>query len=115
MVWPLAAAAVVALVGIGWFYFSTVSKHPQTALKVSPFTSSPGTKFAPAFSPDGNEIAYAWTGEKGDNAEIYVKLIGAGNPLRLTTDPAKDFDPAGRRMDATSLSSVKLPQEGPIM
>jgi len=52
--WPLAAAAVVALVGVGWFYLSTVSKHPQTALKILPFTSSPGTKFAPAFSPDGN-------------------------------------------------------------
>jgi eukaryotic-like serine/threonine-protein kinase len=92
--WPLAAVGVVALVGVGWFYLLTASKHQQTALKIVPFTSSPGTKFAPVFSPDGNEIAYAWMGEKGDNADIYVKLIGAGGPLRLTTDPAKDFDPA---------------------
>jgi eukaryotic-like serine/threonine-protein kinase len=92
--WPIAAAGVVALVGVGSFYLLTLSKHPQTALKIVPFTSSPGTKFAPVFSPDGNEIAYTWTGEKGDNADIYIKLIGAGSPLRLTTDPAKDFDPA---------------------
>ncbi len=92
--WPLAAVGVVALVGVGWLYVSTVSKHPQAALKIVPFTSSPGWKSAPVFSSDGNEIAYAWTGEKGDNADIYVKLIGAGSPLRLTTDPGADLDPA---------------------
>jgi serine/threonine protein kinase len=91
--WVLAAAGVAALVGVGWFYLSTASKHQHTALKIVPFTSSPGTKFAPVFSPDGNEIAYTWMGEKGDNADIYIKLIGAGSPLRLTTDPAEDMDP----------------------
>ena len=90
---PLAAVGVVALAGVGWFYLSTVSKHPQTALKIVPFTSSPGIKSTPVFSPDGNEIAYVWMGAKGDNADIYVKLIGAGSPLRLTTDPATDLNP----------------------
>ena len=35
-----------------------------------------------------------WDGEKGDNEDIYVKLIGAGTPLRLTTSPASDRNPA---------------------
>ena len=91
--WPLVAVGVVVLVGVGWFYLSTVSKHPQTALKIVPFTSSPGIKSTPVFSPDGNEIAYGWMGAKGDNADIYVKLIGAGSPLRLTTDPGADLNP----------------------
>jgi len=42
-----------------------------------PFTSSPGQKSDPVFSPDGNEIAYSWRGENDDNADIYVELMNA--------------------------------------
>ena len=35
-----------------------------------------------------------WTGPKQDNPDIYVQLIGAGDPLRLTTDPRSDYNPA---------------------
>src|SRR5437867_178346 len=42
--------------------------------------------------PGGNQqwlsLPRSWTGEKDDNFDIYVKLIGAGSPLRLTTDAA---------------------------
>ena len=40
------------------------------------------------------EIAFAWNGEGQDNFDIYRKLIGAGEPLRLTRDPADDESPA---------------------
>ena len=40
-------------------------------------------------------MAFLWNGEKQDNFDIYVKMIGTnGPPLRLTTDPASDHDPA---------------------
>ena len=40
-------------------------------------------------------MAFVWNGEKQDNFDIYVKLIGtAAPPLRLTTDPSPDFSPA---------------------
>jgi Tol biopolymer transport system component len=35
-----------------------------------------------------------WNGADQNNFDIYVKLIGAGPPLRLTTDPAVDTSPA---------------------
>ncbi len=94
-IWPLIAVGggLVVVLAAGFFYFSTTAKHPQSALKIVPFTSSPGQKSTPVFSPDGNEIAYAWGGEKDDNSDIYVMLIGAGTPLRLTTDPASDLTP----------------------
>jgi len=93
--WIWLGAATVAGVATvsGLIYFLTALKPPQTPLTIVPFTSSAGEKSAPVFSPDGNEIAYVWAGEKGDNADVYVKLIGAGNPLRLTSNPAADSSP----------------------
>ena len=38
----------------------------------------------PSFSPDGNHVAFTWTGPKQDNPDVYVQQIGAGAPLRLT-------------------------------
>jgi Tol biopolymer transport system component len=37
---------------------------------------------------------FAWDGENQDNYDIYVKQIGGGAPLRLTSDPAPDISPA---------------------
>jgi Tol biopolymer transport system component len=40
-------------------------------------------------------VAFCWDGEKQDNADIYVKLVGSGGrPLRLTTNAAGDCLPA---------------------
>jgi Tol biopolymer transport system component len=39
-------------------------------------------------------VAFVWNGEKQDNADIYVKVVGSGPPLRLTTDADADFSPA---------------------
>jgi Tol biopolymer transport system component len=57
-------------------------------------TSYPGSEGQAAFSPDGNQIAFVWNGLSGNNKDIYVKILGAATPLRLTTDPADDVSPA---------------------
>ena len=48
----------------------------------------------PSLSPDGTQIAFAWDGEHQDNFDIFVKLVGPGAPLRLTTNPVVDTSPA---------------------
>ena len=62
-----------------------------------------------------------WSGEKSDNADIYVKLIGSETQLRLTTDPAADTNPVwspdGRwiaflRQSATEKGVYILPSLG---
>src|SRR5207249_5608087 len=96
--WRPAGTALAVLIIISgaaaWFYASKNSKGGQNHANVVPFTSSTGQKSDPVFSPGGNEIAYTWKGENDDNADIYVKLIGAGAPLRLTSSPAKEYCPA---------------------
>ena len=55
---------------------------PEAPSAATPFTASPGFEVQPTFSPNGNEVAFAWNGEKEGNFDIYRKLIGPGGPLR---------------------------------
>jgi eukaryotic-like serine/threonine-protein kinase len=108
-----AGLAIVVLVGapLAYRYFKTEPKPAELPLNIIPFTSSAGEKALPAFSPDGNAIAYSWVGEKNDNTDIYIKLVGAGVPLRLTTDPGDDVGPAWSP-DGRFLAFIRLSQVG---
>jgi hypothetical protein len=91
--WTLAGTAVLLIVAIAvGFWFLHPRSHP--APKIVPLTSYPGRQITPAFSPDGKQVAFAWDGEKGENFDIYLKLVGAGTPLRLTNNPANEYAPA---------------------
>jgi Tol biopolymer transport system component len=89
----LAAAFVLVISASVWFYISrSRSKSPEPLMKTVVFTSFPGSEVGPAFSPDGNYIAYSWDGEKGDNYNhIYVQVIGAGGPRRITNASGDDI------------------------
>lgn len=80
--------------GIWLMASRSVRPAPSTLLKIVPFTSFPGKETHAAFSPDANQIAYVGEDQKGEASHIYVKLIGTGQPLRLTTAPAADSHPA---------------------
>jgi Tol biopolymer transport system component/DNA-binding winged helix-turn-helix (wHTH) protein len=93
--WLAALTTLTLLIGAAsWFYFfRPIPAPPQP--KIVQFTSFANVEKEPTFSPDGNLIAFQWTGEDGANPDIYVKMIGADmpKPLRLTTDPATDTAP----------------------
>jgi len=95
--WVVGAAAVIVVAAVSWrFYFSAPAKYSGPPPLLVPFTSSPGDKQYPAFSPDGNEVAFSWQGEnskKPDVYNIYVQLVGAGVPLRLTSAAAPEVYP----------------------
>jgi Tol biopolymer transport system component/tRNA A-37 threonylcarbamoyl transferase component Bud32 len=94
-VWAGALLAVFALSAGALWFMRSPSKPPDAALNPIPLTTYPGFQGCPSFSPDGNQVAFFWNGEKQDNFDIYVKMIGTnGPPLRLTSDPALDHDPA---------------------
>src|SRR5439155_1670769 len=63
-------------------------------LRATPFTTLPGREKGPTFSPDGTRIAFSWDGNETNTPHIYVKLIGAGEPLQLTRHAGSDLQPA---------------------
>ena len=97
------SVVVILVVGVAVRFYSsrpafesltrTRSESSLPPMKVVPFTSFAGHESTPAFSPDGNQIAFAWDGGTSDNIDIYVKLIDVGTPLRLTSNPAIDRSP----------------------
>jgi len=72
--------------------------HPREIELAQPklvtLTSMRGHVMHSTFSPDGGQIAFASEGEKGDNWDIYLKMIGSSEIHRLTTDPAPDSAPS---------------------
>lgn len=91
--WMVLPAAVAAVGAVLW-YSGWRTPGEKASPRIVPLTSYPGQELYPTFSPDGNEIAFAWNGAAGDNFDIYRLPIGAVEPLRLTHDPAEDFSPA---------------------
>jgi len=100
--WAGAAAALAILVFLGLYLMTRSANAPAENVNVVPLTSYPGGSQYPAFSPDGNEIAFAWTGgESGLDFDLYRKQVGSEKAVRLTTTHANEgltpaWSPDGR-------------------
>jgi len=93
LVLAFCASVALLLIGAGWILLNRYRDQHLPTPRVVPFTGLSGFEFYPAFSPDGNQLAFASSAGPGDATHIYVKLIGAGTPLRLTNSTRDDFAP----------------------
>ncbi len=91
--WAWAAVPSILLLAsaIAWL----ILRPPPVAetLQATALTTLPGVELAPSLSPEGTYVVFTWTGPKQDNQDLYVQMIGQGEPLRLTTDPRDDYNP----------------------
>ena len=93
-------ACIVGLVlgaialALRWWIPKSNQARLQAALPAVPLIGNRGYEEFPAFSPEGTRVAFAWTEPGGQAPHIYVKLIGQGGPVQLTSNPAGDFAPA---------------------
>ncbi len=114
--WPRTRRVVVVAVllaassfaGAQWWRARRITE-PAAAV---PLTSLPGAVRAPSLSPDGNYVVFAWNGPKQDNFDLYVQQVGAGPPLRLTTDSANDGSPSWSP-DGKTIAFLRRTPEGP--
>ncbi len=89
----VAAVAVVAAIAIGW-WLQQRAGFDKPDQRLTPLTTLHGRESQPAFAPDGEQVAFEWHGEKQDNEDIYLKLVGSSELRRLTTDGLPDGAPA---------------------
>jgi Tol biopolymer transport system component len=82
----IAAVAVGALaiaVGPGLFLFRNY-RPAASSLTPRPLFVGPGLKRTPAFSPDGQTVAFEWNPEGQTTAGLYLQGIDSDTPTRLT-------------------------------
>ena len=86
--------------------------RPHRSANPSPsaisLSSTPGSESNPSFSPDGQQVAFQWDGDKQDNADVYVQMVGSNETRRLTTDPARDIFPSWSP-DGRQIAFVRAP------
>ncbi len=103
---PWLVAGMLTLAGGSaglWLFFHVSSQAALPQMKVVPLTTLPGAEYGPALSPDGNQVAFLWDGgTPGASLDLYVKLIDAAAPLRLTNTPEDEccptWSPEGRHI-----------------
>lgn len=98
--WVLATvAAVVVTAGLilgAGLWRPTFLRRPETPPPhaLTQLTWDSGVTDEPAISPDGKLLAYVSDRASAENFDIFVQQIPAGQPLRLTHDPADDLEPS---------------------
>ncbi len=124
-VWyAMSACLLLGVLGGAGYWLTRSNRAFWPTPRIVPFTSFPGAKDYACFSPDGSQMAFAWTGRRDEFSgprDIYIKVIGAGEPLRLTAAPEDDAFPAwspdGRyiaflRMDGAAKGVYLIPALG---
>ena len=90
--WRLGVAALALLAAAGGAVWWARSGGQEIAFEAAPLTTLPGSEEGPSFSPDGSQVAYR--GNQNKQWDIYLKLIGGGPPLKLTSDAGIHWYPA---------------------
>ncbi len=93
ILWSAGIALIALLAGTVTWWIARRQAAQPVAWKVVPLTTYPGYEGWPSFSPDGQRVAFAWTGPGRGPMDIYVKRIGGDDLLRLTSGPMRKYSP----------------------
>jgi DNA-binding winged helix-turn-helix (wHTH) protein len=81
----LGATLLALLSGVGiWRFSRNHTEAPLPPIEVVPLAGLAGFESEPAFSPDGNHVAFAL--HTSNNSGIHTAVVGGEKSLRLTSD-----------------------------
>ena len=103
-VYGAALLVIIAVAALLW-HFRSARQFGKPARPAVPLTAEPGIEMSASFSPDGNEVVYAWNGEKQDNFDIYRKRIGGGKTAAVDFRSGLGISPRHGRRTASTLRS----------
>ena len=87
-IWAAGVAVILAATAIAVRYIPRLNRQSEATVEVVPLTGRPAMEDEPAFSPDGNQIAFTSAGAVPDESSgLYTTMIGGERPLRLTSNP----------------------------
>src|ERR1700680_1238300 len=83
----VACASVLTAVG------SCGTRKRETPPAFRQLTNGSVDASSPSLSPDGTLVVYLSEPAESNNADIWVQAVEGGSPKRLTSHPARDYDP----------------------
>jgi Tol biopolymer transport system component/DNA-binding winged helix-turn-helix (wHTH) protein len=93
--WAITALASLAALVMAVLAITMISRRSPVdsppPRKLWQLTFDPGLESEPSWSPDGRMIAYS--SDLSGNLDIWVRPVGEGNPIRVTTSEAHDWQP----------------------
>ena len=87
------AGLTVCVLTLSFLYYRHSSRPKGGQAVVTPAVTNVGEKYTPSLSPDGQHLAFAWNGGAGPHFNLFVKVVGTEESLRLTNQESLDFDP----------------------
>jgi len=102
-------AVLAACIAAAWTWRASFTTENAPA-ELLPLASYPGVEGPPALSPDGDLVAFAWSGKVEDGpTDIYVKAVESEAFRRLTDTPDSETSPAWSP-DGHTIAFVRLGQ-----
>jgi Tol biopolymer transport system component/DNA-binding winged helix-turn-helix (wHTH) protein len=108
--------------GLAFWLLNSKSKSDSgnALLRAVPLTTYPGYEVLPSFSPEGTRVAFSWLQLGHKYPEVYIKLLGPGEPVRLssaggfgpTWSPDGRFVAFLRPVDLSHAAVVVIPTVG---
>jgi eukaryotic-like serine/threonine-protein kinase len=107
-----AGAGVLAIAGIGAWYFAAPKRPVTSPSEYVQLTDFSDSASAPSISPDGRMVTFLRGGNPFLTAEqVYVKLLPGGQSMQVTHDPRLKYNPVFTPDGARVAYSVNNVQE----